>query len=555
VGVGLAAAVIAVYAPVAAFDFVNFDDDAYVYGNRQVQSGLTWEGIRWAFTSVSYFYWQPLTWISHMIDCEFFGLTPGPHHVVNVVLHILNSTLLFAALRVSTGALWRSAAVAGIFALHQTRVESVAWIAERKDVLAGLFWMLALLAYALYVRDGSPRRYPLVLGAMLGGVMAKPSIVTLPFVLLILDWWPLRRSGPWRRLVVEKIPLFTLSAVSSLLTYVGQEQMGATRLTSELSLPVRLANALISYAWYLFTFVWPYNLSVLYPYQRDISALAVSGAAAALAAVTVFAVLRIRKQPYILAGWLWFIGTLVPVIGLIQAGSQARADRFTYIPLIGLAMASVWGAAELLSRWRAGAKVALCVFMAAVLALGSRTQVAYWRDSITLFEHAVAVTENNPVAQHNLGHALAAKGRFAEALPHYREALRGNPGHAEGHYNLGRAQWSIGQSVEAMHSMKEAIRLSPGYADAHFSLATVALRSNDEQTAVLHYQEALKLGLSPEYAAEAHNDLGVLAARRGTFEQAELHFRSALALRPEFTRAQQNLANVIAQQRGRVSAQ
>jgi tetratricopeptide (TPR) repeat protein len=254
----------------------------------------------------------------------------------------------------------------------------------------------------------------------------------------------------------------------------------------------------------------------------------------------------VKKQPYILAGWLWFLGVLVPVIGLVQVGSQARADRFTYIPLIGLAIAFVWSVAELLSHWRAASRVVLCVLIASILAIGSRSQIGHWQNSITLFEHAVEVTDNNPVAQHNLGYALAAKGRLAQALLHYREALRANPDNAEGHYNLGRALWGLGQSSEAIESMKEAIRLKPGYADAHFSLAAVALRSKDEQTAALHYQQALKLGVPPEFAAEAYNDLGVIAARRGLFDQAESHFRAAIALKPDFAKARQNLANVIA---------
>ena len=347
-GVALALAVLAVYAPVSGFDFVNFDDNAYVYGNENVRSGLTWRGIRWAFTSVSYYYWAPLTWISHMVDCELFGLNPGPHHVVNVLLHSLNSLLLFMALRLATGTLWQSAAVAGIFALHPARVESVAWISERKDLLAGCFWMLALLAYANYARDRSPKRYAMVVASMIGGVMAKPSIVTLPFVLLVLDWWPLRRNASWQRLVVEKLPLLVLSAASSILTYIGQEQMGATRLMGDLPLTVRLSNAVVSYAWYVWTFAWPHDLSVLYPYRKDISLSAVLGAASLLAAITTVAIWRARKQPYVLAGWLWFLGTLVPMIGLIQVGSQARADRFTYIPFIGLAIAFIWGAYEFL---------------------------------------------------------------------------------------------------------------------------------------------------------------------------------------------------------------
>jgi tetratricopeptide (TPR) repeat protein len=386
----------------------------------------------------------------------------------------------------------------------------------------------------------------MLLGAMLGGVMAKPSIVTLPFVLLILDWWPLRRNAPWRRLLIEKVPLFALSAASSLITYIGQEQMGATRLMGELPLTVRLSNAVVSYAWYFWTFVWPHDLSVLYPYRKDIPLAAVLGAAALLAAITTVAVWRARKQSYILAGWLWFLGALVPTIGLIQAGSQARADRFTYIPLVGLAIAFVWGASELLSSWRTSSKIVVGLFLAVSLAAASRIQTAYWRDSITLFRRAVEVTENNPVAQHNLGYALAAKGLYAEALPHYQEALLRNPTHAEGHYNLGRAQWSLGSSREAMDSFREAIKLKPAYADAHFALATLTLRSMDERTAISHYFAALQLGLSPEYAAEAHNDLGVLAAKRGVFEQAETHFRTAITLKPGFTRAQQNLANVAA---------
>jgi tetratricopeptide (TPR) repeat protein len=393
----------------------------------------------------------------------------------------------------------------------------------------------------------------MVVAAMLGGVMAKPTIVTLPFVLLILDWWPLRRSDPWRRLVIEKVPLFALSAASSLVTYIGQEQMGATRLMGELSFTVRLSNAVVSYAWYVRTFVWPQDLSVLYPYRKDLDSAAAFGALVFLSAIGAFAVWRTRRQPYILAGWLWFLGTLVPAIGLIQVGSQAQADRFTYIPLVGLFIAFVWGGSELLSSWRAGARVVVGLFLAVSMAAASRIQTAYWQDSITLFKRAIEVTDNDAVAQHNLGYALAEKHLYTEALPHYQNALRMNPKHAEGYYNLGRAQWSLGRSREAMDSFREAIRLKPVYAEAHFALATLALREKDEPTATVHYQEALRLGVAPEYAAEAHNDLGVLAARRGLFGQAESHFRTAITLKPDLVRARQNLANVAAQPGNTVS--
>jgi tetratricopeptide (TPR) repeat protein len=544
----LFASVCLVYAPVFEFDFINFDDDAYVFQNPFLRAGLNSESIRFAFTSIKYFYWQPLTWLSHAADIELFGLKAGPAHVENVLLHALSSALLFWFLGRATGSVWRSAVAAGVFALHPFRVESVAWVAERKDVLVGLFWMLGLLSYAQYSIRPSRKRYVLVLAAMAGGAMAKPSIVTLPFVLLILDWWPLKRAGSWHRLVIEKLPLFTISILSSLVTYIGQRQMGATVLTDQIPAAVRFANAVVSYGWYLGHFVWPQNLTILYPYEREVPEGAIVFSALVLIAITVLAWARRRTEPYLLAGWLWFLGVLFPVIGFVQAGSQARADRFTYIPSIGLTIACVWAMAELLGRWPARLRWAVSIGVLVVLAAASMAQTAYWRNGVAAFTRAVEVTKNNPVAQHNLGFALAAEGRHGEALPHYLEALRLHPKHAEGNYNLGRSLWSLGRNHEAQVSFAKALEERPNYAEAHYALATLQLREGNDAAARIHFEQSLKLGLAAEYASQAHNDLGVVLARRNEFAAAAAHFRAALQLNPAFTMAQKNLEGAVAAQ-------
>jgi len=415
--------------------FVLLDDGLYVTGNAWVRKGITAEGLALVWHANVANNWHPLTMLSHMLDCQVYGLVPAGHHLTSLLLHLANVLLLFAVLRQLTGALWRSAAAATLFAVHPLHVESVAWVAERKDVLSACFWMLAMGAYGRYVRGPSPGRYLLVALAMLLGLMAKPMVVTLPFVLLLLDVWPLGRlrfepgwSRRLARLAIEKLPLLGLSAAASLITLRYQ----TTSLVTLEVLPwrLRLANSAVSYAAYLGKLLLPRNLAVFYPIPLDIPFWKAAGAAALIAALTALTVWKARKAPWLLVGWLWFVGTLVPVIGLVQVGRQAMADRYTYLPSIGLFLALCWGLAELAGRG-AGRRAALAVAgVAAILALtlATRAQVRQWSDSVTLFQHAVDVTADNYVAHIGLAKALATERNWTGAAEHYRAALALRPG-------------------------------------------------------------------------------------------------------------------------------
>ncbi|HEY9422309.1 MAG TPA: hypothetical protein VIW92_12900 [Thermoanaerobaculia bacterium] len=407
-GGALALLTVLAFLPSLGNGYVLLDDPLYVTGNPQVRQGITREGLAWALTANVANNWHPLTVLSHMLDVEVFGLPAAGHHLTSLLLHLANVLLLFAALQRMTGAAFRSALVAALFAVHPTRVESVAWIAERKDVLSGLFWMLALLAYVHYACRPNPRRYLPVALAMALGLAAKPMVVTLPCVLLLLDFWPLGRRG-WGRLILEKVPLFVLSAASSLVTLRYQE----TSLAPLEVLPwdLRFANAAVSYATYLGKAFLPRNLAVFYPFPAEIPAWKVAGASALLLLLTGLAIWRARRSPWLLVGWLWFLGTLVPVIGLVQVGRQAMADRYTYLPFIGLFLAMVWGAAELAQRRASLRPILGTLAVLAILGLAgmTRAQVHHWRDSVTLFRHALKVSRDNPLARRGLAKALAAQ--------------------------------------------------------------------------------------------------------------------------------------------------
>ena len=416
----LVVATLAVYAQVIRHDFVNFDDDKYVYENSHVRSGLTWKGIAWAFTTTVGGNWHPLTWLSHMLDCELFGLNAGYHHLVNVLLHILNSFLLLLVLEKMTGAFWRSATVAALFALHPLHVESVAWVAERKDVLSTLFFMLILWAYVPYAERPSRKRYGLICAFLVLGLMAKPMLVTVPFVLLLLDYWPLERlqldeskgsdgtrgrpgrSGGGRkqaalRLIAEKVPLLALVAVSSAVTFVAQQRVGAMSMGTSVPLSGRIANALVSYFAYIGKMFWPSHLAVFYPYRHAVPAWEWAGAALLLVGLSIIVVLAGQRRRYLSVGWFWYLGTLVPVIGLVQVGAQSMADRYTYVPLIGLFLIAVWGAADLTAVWSRG-RTGLRALSGVVIVgcmVATSFQVGTWKNGLTLFGHALKVTKAN----------------------------------------------------------------------------------------------------------------------------------------------------------------
>jgi hypothetical protein len=462
---------VAVYAPVATHGYIDFDDPGYVFNNPHVRAGLSWEGARWAFTTTAQSNWNPLTWLSLMVDAQCFGVDgrllglpcSGWQHLEDVAFHALNAILLFLLLRTATSSTWRSAAVAALFALHPLHVESVAWISERKDVLSACLGLACLLAYVHYGRAPGLLRYVPVFGLLALGLLAKPMLVTWPCVMLLMDAWPL---GRWtrvgaRRLVLEKLPLFALSVSSCVATWISQRD--ALHLTQVVPLQFRAQNALVQTLIYACKSVSPTGLSILYPYPREIDAGLTLLAGCYLVGTT-WLVLRHRQRwPYAAFGWFWYLGTLVPVIGLVQVGLHARADRFTYLPLVGLFVLGAWSAAEFAARLRLE-RSALAWTAALVLggyALVSARQVRYWSDTATLFRHACDVTSDNGWAHRILGTALAGQGRSHEAIPEYREALRIWPDDPIAHNNLGAALGQEGQREEALREYREAARLDP----------------------------------------------------------------------------------------------
>ena len=542
---GLLAAAFALYAPVRQFEFVNYDDNEFVTENPYVRHGFTAVGVKWALTSGDAANWLPLTRLSHMLDAQLFGLDSGWHHLTNVLLHALAVLALFAFLFGATRARWPSAFAALLFALHPLHVESVAWVAERKDVLSALFWFLTLYAWVRYAERPGFRRYLLVVLPFCLGLMSKPMVVTLPFVLLLVDFWPLARGLR----IPEKLPLFALSAAAAAIAYNAQQRAGAVAALAVHPLGSRAANALVSYVVYLFKTVWPTRLAAFYPYPREIPAWQTALAALFLAGVS-FLVTRLRKShPYLLTGWLWYLGTLVPVIGLVQVGAQARADRYMYIPMTGLAIMLAWGAADVLRRWPQIRRLALvpltaeCLF----LALLSWLQISYWSSSETLFRHALNVTENNPVAHNNLGNALAATpGRLPEAVAEYETALRIEPEHAEAHNNLGAALIQLpGRLQDGIGHLQTAQRIRPDYAEAHNNLGGALLQAGRAPEAVAQFATALRL--RPDYE-EAHNNMGNALARiPGRMPDAVAQYEAALRIDPGDAEAHYNLGTALAQ--------
>ena len=457
VTLGLIAACLTVFGAVVRHSFINFDDNAYVYDNPWVRSGFTRAGLVWAFTTVDDFYWQPLTWLSHMLDCQLFGLRAGWHHQTNLLLHALNSVLVFLVFRRMTGAFWRSAALAGLFAVHPLRVESVAWVSERNDLLAGFWFLLLLWAYQWHAERPGMGRYLLVLSLFMLGLMSKPILVVVPLLLLLLDWWPLRRQA-----LTEKLPMIPLSLASAFLTYAGVHRLGFVNVGAAIPLPHRVANALVSYASYLKLSFWPHALALPYPYRTGITGWQVAGSALLLAAVTFGVVSYGKKRPYLMVGWFWLVIGLVPVIGLVQAGAQAMADRFLYLPGLGLGLAVVWSAAEFLGNRRAVA-TAIYVLLLLGYAVISRYQVTVWHNSVTLFAHSLKVTTNNAIAERQLAAGLEEQGDFADALPHYAEAVRIAPDYYIAQAGYALALERQGNTAGAVEHFRTALKYFPEF--------------------------------------------------------------------------------------------
>jgi len=514
----------AVFAPVLGYGFLHFDDGIYVTANRAVKAGVTWAGVRWAFSSVHHSNWTPLTWLSHMLDVELFGLAPAGHHLVNVVLHIANTVLLFALLRRMTGALRRSALVAALFAVHPLHVESVAWIAARKDLLSTLFGLLALWWYAGFAALGRRRDYGLSLLFAALSLLAKQMLVTLPLLLLLLDWWPLRRlapdrpPGPRRRdrrsapsvadLVVEKAPFFALSFAASAVAFLAQRQGGSVADLEMLSLWRRIDNAVVSWVVYVEQTVLPVGLCAFYPFPRAPHPGWLFGASLlGLIAVSVVAVWTLRRHRYLAVGWLWFLVTLAPVIGLIQIGNQALADRYTYVPLIGLFIMVSFGAADLLDRWRAPdrAFAMLCLALPCALAVPASLQVRTWKDDRVVFERALAVTEGSFTAHNNLGNVLQEQGEYEAAVRHLEAALRLRPASPKVHNNLANVYLDLGRREDALRHLELALRLAPDAYQVHYNLARVLERLGRTGEAITHYRRAAEL--QPALAARVERRL------------------------------------------------
>jgi tetratricopeptide (TPR) repeat protein len=505
ISVVLALTTLASYAPVLRNDFLNYDDPEYVTDNAIVKKGLTLDGVRWAFIdSVGYASnWHPLTWLSHMLDCQLFDLRAATHHLTSVVIHAISVVLLFLTLRRMTGADWQSAFVAGVFALHPSHVQSVAWAAERKDVLATAFWMLTMWCYARYAERPTAARYALVAAALVLGLLSKPMLVTLPFALLLLDYWPLRRVPPFRRAILEKVPLLAMCAGAMALTYLAQSRAGAVLSDTALPLSDRVSNAIVSYVRYLGKFFWPERLAVFYPYEQW-SLPTVGASAALLLAITLAAIAIRRRAPYFVVGWLWFLGTLVPVIGLVQIGRQSMADRYMHVPMIGLAMIIAWGARDLV-RERPPTVILRAVAFILLIASAARTvvEIGYWRDSETLFRRAIAVTgDDNAVAHNNLGTALAMRGDVSGAAVEFRQVLRLAPNDAGAHRNLARALAQMGDVDGAIVELRESLRLNESAFDQNL-VGRMLLSRGRREEAIAYLARAAQLEPSnAKYAAD-----------------------------------------------------
>jgi tetratricopeptide (TPR) repeat protein len=545
---------LAVFAPALDCDFVNLDDPGYVTGNTWVKRGLSAEGFRWAFTTYACANWHPLTWLSLQLDASLWkgpDGRPDPFgfHLTNVLLHAGSTALLFLALRALTGCPWPAAAAALLFAVHPLRAESVAWVAERKDVLSTFFGLAALLAYAGYARRPAAGRYLAVATAFGLSLLCKQMLVTLPFLLLVLDWWPLGRAGvagAWRRLAAEKLPLVALAAAFSAIAYRAQSVGGGVIDSSALPAAIRLANAALSYVTYVAKTFWPLNLAVFYPYRAypwgaGLPPALVAGSVLLLATVTATAVALRRRAPYLLAGWLWYLGTLVPVIGLVQIGDQAYADRYSYFPQVGILIALSWGAADLARGRRAPALVAAAAAVLALVAL-TRWQLAVWRDSVTLWEHDLRTAGRSPLCLTDLGVALEEAGRPDEAEEKLREALRLETRACLTHINLANLCFRQGRLEEAAAEFQTACELQPTFAEPLSQLAEVRLRQNRADEAAKLIDQALRL--NPDLAT-AYCHRGLIEVARGKLDDAAASFREALRFDPDLAEAHSGLGNVL----------
>lgn len=550
----LTLAVVAVYSQVQTFKLIRYDDTVYVAENQQVLGGLSWKGVRWAFRNDEAGFWHPLTWLSLMTDAQLYGLWAGGYHRTNALLHLGSTLLLFLFLLRVTDAPWRSAVVAALFALHPLNVEPVAWVAQRKDVLSMFFAMATLLAYGFYTKRPCASLYLPVLVLYLFGLMAKPMVVTLPCAMLLLDVWPLRRLRFFRpvdpqvnaengfpevslfRALMEKLPLLVLAAAASVLVIFTEQKIGALSSLDAVPMTARIANAAVSYAVYLGKMVWPADLAFFYPHPVTISAGPLLLSLTVLAVVSAFVALKGRRFPYLPVGWLWYLGTLVPMIGLIQVGPHALADRYAYLPMIGIYMAIAWGAADAAVAWNVRRPVLLtaCLVLLAALAVGSWLQLRHWQNSYTLFEHALRVTQGNYIAENNLGLAWYHDGKMEKALTHFRAALAINPEYSLVYSNLGSTLFQKGEYAEAEKYLREAVRRTPSEGGYHHNLASTLYLRGSYGEAAAEYREALRLG---HEKADTYCGLGLALLQTGQREEAIRMFGEALQVDPRHGRA------------------
>jgi protein O-mannosyl-transferase len=543
------------YLPAILYHFVNFDDEQYVYENPWVNEGLSGASIRWAFSTMHASNWHPLSWISHMIDSSLYGLNAGGHHLTNILLHTVNALLLFLLLNRMTHRLWLSWLVAALFAWHPLHVESVAWVAERKDVLSTLFLILTIWAYTRYTERPGAQRYLLALCLFGIGLLCKPMLVTLPCLLLLLDFWPLRRLEDFKLpqgvvgrtkllpLVIEKLPFFAFSLAASFVTIIAQRSGGAIKDFAHVSFSSRLLNAAAAYGWYLAKTILPINLSVFYPLPKDIHYVAVISSILVIGAMSYWAILRRRKQPWLLVGWFWFLGMLVPVIGLVQVGGQAVADRYTYVPLVGLFIMFAWGLADALEEipsarpWGIGA-----ASVALLLCIGTtRSQLAYWKDGMTLFTRVLAVTGNSAFAQNSLGVALSNSGRGGEAILHYEEALRLQPDSIHAHYNLGIEYADMGNLKQAAHHFSEALKLSPRNESLHNNLGVILAQEGEVPMAMEQFKAAIEC--NPTYP-KSYLNYAMALEKEGQIALAITNYKLALERDTNAPEALNNLARL-----------
>ena len=544
----LVAATLLLYNPLNQCKFLNYDDNDYITENTHVQSGLSWNNFVWAFTTTDVANWHPLTWLSYMLDYRIFKLNPAGYHFTNLLLHVLNAELLFFVLYYGTGFLWRSFMVAALFAFHPLNVQSVAWVAERKNLLSTLFWLLAIAAYGWYVLKPGVKRYLAVMTFFVLGLMAKPMVVTLPFVLLLLDYWPFGRIGAhaskqtkpvipeagWDRLFFEKVPLLALSVASCIITLIAQKSLEATKLNQAIPLDIRLKNALFSYAEYIYRTFWPVHLAIFYPVAFNPPPLwKLLAAGFMLFFVSALAFFHWERR-YLLTGWLWYLGTLVPVIGLIQIGSQSVADRYVYIPLIGFFVFIIWGIADWFDKFQIPKYCLPAVGFWALIALSvdTRHQLQYWHDSVSLWSHALAVTTNNNITQSNLTNALEQSGMPGEALPYYRILVAMNPRSMDAHYYYASSLLRNGRPEEAIIECRLALQLTDdlrSQARTHALLGRALAVSGRNQEAKIEYEEAIRLD---SQQSVAYLRLGMLEESEGNNDEAILNFTKSIQIAP-----------------------